>query len=65
MTVLQKDEFNEKIFSRIGKLITDYNLIENGDTIAIALSGGKDSVLTLHALANYQSNCNNRKKINT
>ena len=59
MAVLQKDKFNKIIFSRINKLIIDYNLIENGDTIAIALSGGKDSVLTLNALANYQHNCNN------
>ena len=28
----------------------DYNLIENGDKIAVALSGGKDSLLTLHIL---------------
>lgn len=55
MVVLEKEEFNNKIFSRIEKLIHNYNLIENGDNVAIALSGGKDSVLTLHALANYQS----------
>ena len=59
MTVLKKDEFNEKIFSRIEKLIIDYNLIEDGDNIAIALSGGKDSVLTLHALSNFQFKCKN------
>ena len=67
MTVINKDEFNEKIFSRIEKLIFDYNLIENGDNIAVALSGGKDSVLTLHALANFQdnyNNLNNRNDIN-
>ncbi|MBZ9571442.1 TIGR00269 family protein [Methanobrevibacter sp. TMH8] len=56
MAVINKEEFNNKIFSRIEKLIADYNLIENGDNVAIALSGGKDSVLTLHALANYQNN---------
>ncbi len=54
MTVLQKDDFNKKIFSRIEKLIRDYNLIEDGDNIAIALSGGKDSVLTLYALSDLQ-----------
>mgnify|MGYP003291181345 FL=1 len=51
---IQKDEFNEMIFSRINKLIDDYQLIKEGDKIAIALSGGKDSVLTIHALKNYQ-----------
>ncbi|MCL2116182.1 MAG: TIGR00269 family protein [Methanobrevibacter sp.] len=54
MSVLNKKEFNEKLFSRIEKLIKDYKLVEKDDSIAIALSGGKDSVLTLHALANYQ-----------
>lgn len=55
MTILKKDDFNKKIFSKIENLIVQYNLIENGDNIAIALSGGKDSVLTLHALVKYQN----------
>lgn len=65
MVGIDKEEFNNKIFSRIEKLILDYKLIENGDNIALALSGGKDSVLTLYALANYQSdyNTNNRNDI--
>jgi uncharacterized protein (TIGR00269 family) len=54
MVKLDKDEFNEMIFSRINRLIRDYDLINEGELIAIALSGGKDSVLTLHALKNYQ-----------
>ena len=55
MVKLNKDEFNEKIFTRINNLISDYELIKEGELIAIALSGGKDSVLTLHALKNYQN----------
>ena len=54
MVKLNKNEFNEKIFSRINNLINDYKLIKEGELIAVALSGGKDSVLTLHALKNYQ-----------
>lgn len=54
MVVIDKEEFNEKIFSRINNLISEYNLIKEGELIALALSGGKDSVLTLHALKNYQ-----------
>ena len=54
MVTLDKDEFNEKIFKRINNLIRDYELIRQGELIAVALSGGKDSVLTLHALRNYQ-----------
>ena len=54
MVKLNKDEFNEHIFTRINTLISDYTLIKEGELIAVALSGGKDSVLTLHALKNYQ-----------
>ena len=54
MVKLNKEEFNEKIFARINNLISDYNLIKEDELIAVALSGGKDSVLTLHALKNYQ-----------
>ncbi|KZX17693.1 tRNA 2-thiocytidine biosynthesis protein TtcA [Methanobrevibacter cuticularis] len=56
MAILDKNKFNEKLFSRIEKLVNTYNLIEEGDLIAIALSGGKDSVLTLHALSKLQDN---------
>lgn len=55
MVKLNKNDFNEKIFSRINNLIKDYNLIKENELIAVALSGGKDSVLTLHALKNYQN----------
>ena len=54
MAKLNNDEFNEMIFTRINNLISDYNLIKEGELIAVALSGGKDSVLTLHALKKYQ-----------
>ena len=54
MVKLNKEEFNEHIFTRINNLIRDYQLIREGELIAVALSGGKDSVLTLHALKNYQ-----------
>jgi uncharacterized protein (TIGR00269 family) len=54
MVKLDKDEFNEHIFTRINNLISDYELIREGELIAVALSGGKDSLLTLHALKNYQ-----------
>lgn len=58
MKQLDKNQFNNKLFSRINNLIKNYNLIEEGELIAIALSGGKDSVLTLHALKNYQKELN-------
>ena len=54
---IKKEEFNEMIFTRINDLIKEYELIKEGEKIAIALSGGKDSVLTLHALKNYHDIC--------
>lgn len=39
-----------KIKRLTGKAIGDFNLIEEGDRIAIALSGGKDSYTLLHIL---------------
>ena len=39
MVKLNKKDFNEKIFSRINNLISDYELIKEGELIAVALSG--------------------------
>jgi uncharacterized protein (TIGR00269 family) len=56
MAIVNKKTFNEDIISKIRKLIMDYALIEDGDLIAVALSGGKDSILTLHALSYFKNN---------
>lgn len=37
--------------SRLRKAIDDYNMIETGERVAVALSGGKDSALMLKAMA--------------
>ncbi len=44
----------QKILSMVRKAVTDYKMIETGDKIAVGLSGGKDSLLLLTALANYR-----------
>ena len=44
----------QKILSYMRKAIEDYNMIDDGDKIAVALSGGKDSISMLMALKNLQ-----------
>ena len=44
----------QKVLGKIRKAIDDYNMIEEGDKIAVALSGGKDSITLLYALKNLQ-----------
>ena len=44
----------QKILSKMRKAIEDYEMINDGDKIAVALSGGKDSVTLLYALKNLQ-----------
>lgn len=43
-------ELEKKIFRKIGTAIADFNLIEEGDKIMVAVSGGKDSWILLHVL---------------
>jgi tRNA 2-thiocytidine biosynthesis protein TtcA len=44
----------EKIVRLTGKAIGDFQLIEEGDRILVALSGGKDSWSLLYALLHLQ-----------
>lgn len=40
----------QQVLSYVRKAIDDYQMIEEGDKIAIGISGGKDSLTLLHAL---------------
>ena len=44
----------QKILGRMRKAIEKYNMIEEGDKIAICLSGGKDSISMLHGFKALQ-----------
>ena len=45
----------QHILSLVRRCVEDYHMIESGDTVAVGVSGGKDSVLTLAALARLRS----------
>ena len=42
------------ILSYMRRAIEDYDMIEDGDKIAVALSGGKDSITMLNGLKSLQ-----------
>jgi len=45
----------DQVSRRAGKAIVDYNMLANGDKVAIALSGGKDSFALLNILRHRQA----------
>lgn len=51
---INKDEFNKYVENNVFNTLTEYNLISNNEKIMVGVSGGKDSILTLHMLYNYK-----------
>lgn len=43
----------QKVLSFLRRAVDEYKLIEDGDKIAVGVSGGKDSLVLLKGLANY------------
>lgn len=44
----------QQVLSKVRNAIDDYQMIEEGDRIAIGISGGKDSLTLLYALSNLK-----------
>lgn len=44
----------QKLLSKIRRAVDDYNMINDGDKIAVGVSGGKDSLTLLCALSNLK-----------
>lgn len=38
-------KFHKQLFSKFAKAVRDYRLVQEGDKIAVCISGGKDSML--------------------
>ncbi|MBU1125175.1 MAG: tRNA 2-thiocytidine(32) synthetase TtcA [Candidatus Omnitrophica bacterium] len=53
MSVIQGPEFY--ISKRVGRAIMDYKMLADGDKIAVAVSGGKDSLTLLRVLKDRQA----------
>ncbi|MGL5427029.1 MAG: hypothetical protein ACRDAS_03865 [Cetobacterium sp.] len=54
LAFIQDKGFEKSLWSPIGKAMHDYNMIEEGDRVAIGISGGKDSLTVLNALIRIQ-----------
>ncbi len=57
---LCSDCFSNSILRKAAKTISKYNMIQNGELVCVAVSGGKDSLALLHVLSKMSTNHNFR-----
>jgi len=53
--IFSEEKFMQHILGRVRRCVEDYHMIEPGETVAVGVSGGKDSLLTLVALARLRA----------
>jgi len=51
----RKSYLFRQVSRRAGKALTDHHMLRDGDKVAVAVSGGKDSLAMLHVLASRQA----------
>ena len=54
LNFIEGKKFSKQLWSPIGRAMHKYHMIEEGDRIAVGISGGKDSLTTLNALIRIQ-----------
>jgi uncharacterized protein (TIGR00269 family) len=50
--------FSNSILRKAAKTISKYNMVQNGELVCVAVSGGKDSLALLHVLSKMSKNHN-------
>lgn len=50
LSYIQDKGYEKTIWSPIGKAMSDFSMVEDGDRVAVGVSGGKDSLTVLNAL---------------
>ena len=53
---IRLNKLQKRLRREVGRAIVDYSMIQSGDRVMVALSGGKDSFTLLDILINLQSN---------
>ncbi|MGL4687920.1 MAG: ATP-binding protein, partial [Fusobacteriaceae bacterium] len=50
LSYIENEDFSKTLWSPIGKAMNDFKMIQEGDKVAVGVSGGKDSMTVLNAL---------------